>query len=264
VKLPQRSRRLAARRGFKVVVSRKDGTVSLEAISDFPVDPVAFLARQLQGTRWYNCDLKALPMEELVELLDAPTEIIAGVKRENVPTPAKTGRPPVPIAERLWGRMDPDADPDQCWHWPGSLSFYGYGIIAEGSGSDIKIRQAHIVAYESAKGPVPAGLHIDHLCHGADLECPGGGPQCLHRRCVNPVHLEAVTQAENNRRMHARKTHCPVGHPLFGDNLYVNPNSGHRICRTCRQAAVRRWYANNKDTYNPARNEKRRDERAAA
>jgi hypothetical protein len=60
---------------------------------------------------------------------------------------------------------------------------------------------------------------------------------------VNPAHLEAVTQAENNRRMQARKTHCSKGHPLFGDNLYSAPGTTHRECRTCRKANRTAWYA---------------------
>ena len=29
------------------------------------------------------------------------------------------------------------------------------------------------------------------------------------------------------------KTHCPSGHPYDGDNLYVRPKDGARICRAC-------------------------------
>jgi hypothetical protein len=40
--------------------------------------------------------------------------------------------------------------------------------------------------YEEAYGPIPARLHIDHLCRV--------------RRCVNPAHLDAVTSKENTHR----------------------------------------------------------------
>jgi hypothetical protein len=40
---------------------------------------------------------------------------------------------------------------------------------------------------------------LDHLCHNADLQCPGGRG-CPHRRCVRPDHLEVVTRQVNVRR----------------------------------------------------------------
>ncbi len=45
---------------------------------------------------------------------------------------------------------------------------------------------AHRTAFERARGPIPAGMQIDHLCRV--------------RECVNPDHLEIVTQKENVRR----------------------------------------------------------------
>lgn len=40
--------------------------------------------------------------------------------------------------------------------------------------------------YERWVGPIPEGLHIDHLC--------------LNKICCNTMHLEPVTNAENGRR----------------------------------------------------------------
>jgi hypothetical protein len=161
-------------------------------------------------------------------------------------------QPPVrqgTLEQRLMWRMQPIvevAGPAACWPWPGWTQEFGYGIITSGGRSAAKLHRVHIVAFEIANGPVPAGLHVDHTCHGADLTCPGG-PSCLHRRCVNPAHLEAVTQAENNRRMQARKTHCTEGHPLSGENLYIYPLDGSRQCRECSaNDRVRAYYRKRK------------------
>jgi len=65
----------------------------------------------------------------------------------------------------------------------------GYGRFRNKEG---RWEQAHRIYYEKAKGPIPDGLTIDHLC-------------CV-KLCVNPDHLEAVTMGENNRRAHAKLT----------------------------------------------------------
>jgi hypothetical protein len=59
--------------------------------------------------------------------------------------------------------------------------------------------RAHRVTYEHFVGPIPEGLVLDHLCHSTSTDCPGGR-DCPHSACVNPDHLEAVTQGENVRR----------------------------------------------------------------
>lgn len=72
--------------------------------------------------------------------------------------------------------------PGGCWLWTAAQDGRGYGVF-EGP--------AHRFAYKLLVGPIPAGLHIDHVYDRG----------CRHKNCVNPDHLEAVTQAENNRRM---------------------------------------------------------------
>lgn len=73
------------------------------------------------------------------------------------------------------------------------------------------------------RGPIPEGLVIDHLCR--DL------------LCVNPGHLEPVTQKENVRRGvgHGAETHCPQGHEYTEANTRVSKKNK-RYCRACGRA----------------------------
>lgn len=100
---------------------------------------------------------------------------------------------------------------------------------------------AHRWSYEVYVGPIPDKYQIDHKCHSDDLTC-AGGHDCIHRRCVNPEHLEAVTASENTMRQRhyeRAKTECPKGHPYSGDNL-IEGSDGRRRCRECDRARKRR------------------------
>ncbi len=144
------------------------------------------------------------------------------------------GRPPVPLAERFWPKVDKSAGPDGCWLWAAYVDRYGYGQTSD---SERRNRGAHCVAYELLVGPIPEGLELDHLCHTDDPSCPGGA--CRHRRCVNPAHLEPVPPAENTRRgVPANRTHCPQGHAYDEANTYLRPD-GRRQCRACSRKASR-------------------------
>ena len=86
---------------------------------------------------------------------------------------------------RYWDKYQVDVMTG-CWIWTGRITPDGY---ADKTGSNGKIcgetRPVRIF-YSVLIGPIPSGLNLDHLCRT--------------RACVNPFHVEPVTQTENARR----------------------------------------------------------------
>lgn len=108
-----------------------------------------------------------------------------------------------------------------CWIFMGPVTDEGYARVS----MNWKLVKVHRVFYEHFIGPIQEGLVPDHLCR---VRC-----------CVNPWHLDIVTQAVNLLRgtslqaINALKTHCIRGHALVADNLYVTRDGKHRQCRIC-------------------------------
>lgn len=98
-----------------------------------------------------------------------------------------------------------------CWEWTRAKNHDGYGSVRlhDRRGNTL----AHRAMWTRVVGPIPKGMHLDHLCR--------------NRACVRPSHLEVVTPAENNRRAAAYRTECRFGHPLDGRR----PTT--RYCLTC-------------------------------
>lgn len=133
--------------------------------------------------------------------------------------------------ERFWSKVDKSGD---CWQWlAGTL--HGYGVFSTCTDGRGQSHYAHRYSYELAHGPVPDGLTIDHVCHSRDKSC-GGGDRCKHRKCVNPDHLEPVTNVENVMRgrsaaaLNSVKTHCKRGHEFTAE---MCRSDGTRACSTC-------------------------------
>lgn len=145
------------------------------------------------------------------------------------------------LRDRFWAKVNLTGE---CWLWTGAVTTQGYGQIWDGAITGR--HQVHRLSYQWVKGSIPVGLDLDHLCHNADLSCPGG-PQCVHRRCVNPEHLEPATRKRNCERgrtgayLKARQQ-CPQGHPYDDSNTLHLPR-GRRGCRACMKGISKRYLA---------------------
>jgi hypothetical protein len=119
-----------------------------------------------------------------------------------------------------WERFDRNyVAGEGCWTWNGNRQSQGYGVYGK------RVKYAHRLSYERHKGSIPEGLHIDHLCR--------------NRLCVNPDHLEAVTQRINTLRgmspgaISLRTGRCKRDHEWTPENTYLRPDTGARQCREC-------------------------------
>jgi hypothetical protein len=108
----------------------------------------------------------------------------------------------VDLVKEFMSYVSRDIRPDGCWIWIGHIGSSGYPTF--------RGKKAYVRSVEIFYG-VPDAIkteysveppHIDHVCHTIALKkglCHGG-KDCLHRRCVNPIHLEPVSRQENAYR----------------------------------------------------------------
>lgn len=129
------------------------------------------------------------------------------------------------ILDRFWDKVEFTTD---CWNWLGGKGLGGYGRFWLNK----KMVSAHHFSYKQYKGKIPQGLVMDHSCKNPS--------------CVNPDHLEAVTQRENVLRgtglsaINSRKTHCIRGHEFNVQNTYIREN-GMRNCRMCHLQRIKKY-----------------------
>lgn len=133
------------------------------------------------------------------------------------------------LKESFWNHVVPEPNTG-CWLWTGELKPSGYARFTICRDGKKKKFAAHRFAYEVFIGPIPSGLQIDHLCRV--------------RSCINPLHLEAVTQRENLLRgvgpsaINARKIYCTNGHRLPEIPTYYRCGP-ERVCIICKRELER-------------------------
>jgi len=148
--------------------------------------------------------------------------------------------------ESFWSKVDARGP---CWEWRTAESgHYGEAPRAYRGIS----RLAHRVSYTILVGPIPVGLVLDHICRNP--------------RCVNPDHLEPVTQGTNFRRGYHRSAvaHrggvCVAGHLMTPENTMVRGRK--KTCRECNRQWQREYRQKNLErvrAYDRARNRRRRN-----
>lgn len=133
---------------------------------------------------------------------------------------------PANSLERVLEQLDRSGD---CWLPTSRLNSDGYAVVSVAGHQ----HRLHRFVYELLVGPIPEGMHLDHLCRV--------------RHCANSAHLEPVTCKINLDRspfsansQNQAKTYCDSGHPFDEANTYIRKD-GTRACRTCVRLATRRW-----------------------
>ena len=137
-------------------------------------------------------------------------------------------------AERFWSKVDKSGGEFACWPWTaGICTNTGYGNVWW----DGKTRSAHRISYQLTYGPIPDRMTVDHVKRRG----------CTMRSCVNPAHLQVVTQQVNNARgtspsaINRQKTHCLRGHEFTPENTYYHPKRKTRNCRACLKLRASRY-----------------------
>jgi len=133
----------------------------------------------------YIVEKKSTP--EIGKILNCNHETIRRwLKKLNIPIRTISEAKIVPLEERFWEKVDKNGL-NGCWIWTWSLN-NGYGRIKIKG----KTRRAHVVSWELHNGrKVKDGYILHH--------------KCKHENCVNPMHLQEMTEAEHNKH-HSKLT----------------------------------------------------------
>lgn len=147
------------------------------------------------------------------------------------------------LYDRIMKKVRVDVE-SGCWIWTGpawtkrkyAANRYGYISIYDPATKKQRTRGVHRAMWLARYCPLTPSIEV---CH-----------KCDNPLCCNPDHLFIGTHKDNmadsrrkGRHFLSAKTECKRGHPLSGENLYVDKNTGLRHCKQCGRDRQRRaWH----------------------
>ena len=108
----------------------------------------------------------------------------------------------------------------KCCEWNGTKTKKGYGVINI-NGKQFKVQRLAVLL---SGRKIPKGMVTDHLCR--------------NRSCINPEHLEVVSNVENVMRgesfsvKNKNKDRCIKGH-LYSEHGRSTKRRGNKVWRSC-------------------------------
>lgn len=132
------------------------------------------------------------------------------------------------LKEKLLARVIKEND---CWIWTGTTASRNraYGVMYNGE----KNGYVHRFSYELYKGEIPKGLLIDHLCNST--------------LCINPKHLEIVTNQENINRSYGNFTgkKPKLLNPYVVKRSKISPEQARELITIRNRKYGKEWIADN-------------------
>ena len=130
---------------------------------------------------------------------------------------------PERVVTRVLSKWTPEGE---CWISTYSLGSHGYAQVGWKEDGRNLATTAHRVAWWGAnRQPIAQGMTVDHICHV--------------KRCVNPLHLRLLTNAENASDNGQVRLGSPTGRSChLGHPMWRRP-SGVTYCPTCKARYMR-------------------------